>query len=117
MTKYLILATLLISSIVLADNVTPTGAHVLTGAAPPASMPISAAQDLDYALMKRQQIVNDAIEEFKRELAKRTVKQDKTIKELVEKYKLHLYDEKGQPLDSVDVETGKIRRGAAPAKK
>ncbi len=79
----------------------------------PDSMPAQAAQDLDYAQMKRARIVNEALEEFKKMLTKLTYKQDKTIAEIVEKYKLHLFDERGQMLDSVDSETGKIHRAVA----
>lgn len=85
----------------------------------PDSMPTDVAQELDYALYSESRVAREVLEKYQKqaeeEIKRRTKKQQDKIDEISKRWKLKLADDKGQPLDKVDPETGKITRKAVPA--
>lgn len=75
----------------------------------PDAMPKAAAQDLDYALLKRADKTQKIVEELQKRLQVETAAENKIIETLAIKYHLR-FDDKGKPIDRVDAETGKITR-------
>lgn len=75
----------------------------------PDSMPRAAAQDLDYAILKRNAKRQEIISELQKRLRIETAEEDKIIEDLAKKYNLH-FDDNGKLLDTFDVKTGKISR-------
>lgn len=87
----------------------------------PDSMPVKAAQDLDYTIYVRNRKTNKIIEKYQKLLDEEMKAAIKTevefVKEIERKYSLTLFDEKGQQVDKVDFETGKITRKKKDEKK
>ena len=86
---------------------------------PPESMPLKAAQDLDYALYSQARKAKKIYERYRlivdEEVKQATKEEFELINRLQNQYSFRLADEKGQPLDAVDPDTGKIKRKAPPA--
>lgn len=83
-------------------------------ATPPESMPIKAAQDLDYALYSHARKMTKIRDKYQKmaeeELGKSAKDEIELIKKLEKQYTFRLFDEKGQRIDTIDPDTGKITR-------
>lgn len=86
----------------------------------PDAMPLKAAQDLDYLIFTRNRKTMRILEKYQKlatdEIQQATKTERETVQEVEKKYSIRLFDDKGQAIDKVDFETGKITRKTAPPK-
>ena len=89
-------------------------------AEPQNMLPLKAAQDLDYAQYSRARKAKKIVEKYQKlmndELMQATKDENELIAKLEKQYNFRLFDEKGQPVDLVDPDTGKITRSTTNKK-
>lgn len=84
----------------------------------PDSMPVKAAQDFDYAVLRKQRTAQKLFEKYQKllneELKASTKDETDLIDRLEKQYSFRAVDEHGQTYDVVDPDTGKITRKNQP---
>lgn len=86
----------------------------------PEHIPPELAQHLDYLHYRISKIMQSLFakhqKEFDKEVAEKTKDLKKEIEDAEKKYNFKYLDDKGQEIDTVDIDTGKITRKAAKPK-